>query len=274
MTRSDAQHVLGTRHLGQHHGTDDRRRGREQRQEEREAGARQPRHRELVADIGDHRRADADAEPGQQQRRVVRHRLQRLDEADRHDEQERGGHRRPEPLDAAGGTAPGDPVAEHDVAHEQRTVQEGPEQARGIARPAHVDEDEHARDRQAECQRGCGGSAGRECDADRADELDRGDHAHRQPVQRQIERGVHHGEAGAQRQQQGALAGCRAGEGPPRPGPGCEDERRRGDAQPRDAEHAHRREQQHGEGRAQIVEDGAHPEPGMGRHGLGGAGEG
>ena len=69
------------------------------------------------------------------------HRLQRLDEADRHDEKESSRHRRPEPLDPAGGTAPGDTVAEQDVAHEQRTVQEGPEQAQGIARPAQLDED-------------------------------------------------------------------------------------------------------------------------------------
>ena len=73
-------------------------------------------------------------------------RVERVAEADRHDEEERGRHRRAEPLDAARRAALGDPVAEHDVADEESAVQERPEQAERVARPADVDQDEDADD--------------------------------------------------------------------------------------------------------------------------------
>ena len=54
-------------YLVQHDDADERRGGRQQRQHQREARARQPRHGELVADIGDDRGADADADGGDEQ---------------------------------------------------------------------------------------------------------------------------------------------------------------------------------------------------------------
>ena len=54
----------------------------------------------------------------------------------------------------------------------------------------------------------------------------------------------------------------------PRPPPEREDDRRRGDPQPRDAERLDQREEQHREGRAEIVEDRADEEEGVRRHAV------
>ena len=55
--------------------------------------------------------------------------------------------------------------------------------------------------------------------------------------------------------------------------PWREEQRGARDAQPSDPENADGREQQHGERWSEIVEDGAHPEPGVRRHSFGGAGK-
>ena len=60
---------------------DDRRLGWQETQEQREARTRQSRHRQLITDIWDHRRTEADSDSSNQQDRVVE-RLHRLHETD------------------------------------------------------------------------------------------------------------------------------------------------------------------------------------------------
>lgn len=130
--QQDAEDVGGAGDLSQDDDADNGGGRGQQRQQQGEAGPRQARHGELVADIGDHRRADADADAGEQQHRRGEGR-HRFSEAERQHEQEGDGHGRAEAFDAAAGAALGDAVAEHDVADEQRAVEEGPEQTQRIA---------------------------------------------------------------------------------------------------------------------------------------------
>ena len=111
----------------------------------------------------------------------------------------------------------GEAVAEHDVADEQRAVEEGPEQAERIIRPSDIDQAKHADDRDGERDEVAPASQADERHADGGDEFDRRDQRDRQPVERQIERTVHHGQAGAEREQQGPDAGS-ALRKTPRPG--------------------------------------------------------
>jgi hypothetical protein len=60
--KADARKLGDGRHLAKHGETDPGRGGRQQRQQQSEAGARQPAHRELVANIRDDRRGRTDAD--------------------------------------------------------------------------------------------------------------------------------------------------------------------------------------------------------------------
>ena len=83
--------------------------------------------------------------------------------------------------------------------------------------------------------------------------------AERQPVDREVEAAVHQREHGAPGQQQPPAVAVEPREAA-RPAPEREDQRGRGDPQPGDAEHVDAREQQHGERRAEVVEDRADDE--------------
>ena len=102
-------------------------------------------------------------------------------------------------------------------------------------------------------------------DRDRRDELDRGDGRERQPLDREIEDRIHRREDGAERDDDQQRPPIGAQEEPPRPPPEREDDRRRRDPEPRDAERLDQREEQHREGRAEIVEDRADEEEGVRR---------
>ena len=86
--------------------------------------------------------------------------------------------------------------------------------------------------------------------ADDRQELDRRDRRQRLPADREIETAVHQCEDAPPGQQQTAAVEIEGDERAPGAAPGGEDQRRGSDAQPRDAEHLHACEQQHGEGRA------------------------
>ena len=88
------------RHLGENHDSDDAGGRGQQGQHQREGRARQPRHRELIADVGDHRRRDADADPGEDQLRFAEHR-NHFGDADRHRDNQRDQHRRGQEVDPA-----------------------------------------------------------------------------------------------------------------------------------------------------------------------------
>ena len=68
-------------------------------------------------------------------------------------------------------------MTEQDVADEEGSVQEGPDQAGGIARPLHVDQDDDAEDGERQGREVAPGAQTVEGDADGAHELDRRDKA-------------------------------------------------------------------------------------------------
>jgi hypothetical protein len=154
----------------------------------------------------------------------------------------------------------GDAVGEHDVEREQDRVGEGERHPQRLA--GELDVGEQVDPGHGEHQ---GANVARRTRAERGEhddreELDRGDGAERQAVDGQVEAAVHHRQHHAPREQQPA-----AQEAPGTP-PGREDQRRRRDAQPGHAEGLDAGEQQDGERRAEVVEDGAADEVRGGRH--------
>jgi hypothetical protein len=244
--------------LTQHDRAGDGGEHRQQRQHERERGARQPGHGQLVGHVGDHRRAHPDARPGQQQHRMAE-RGQRAAQAPRRRRHRGDRHGRPQAVDPAGPVMVRagrvrDPVAEHDVQHEQRAVGEGEGESERLTGQPDRRDGGHASRRQREGGRvaqgprpGCGQDHG-------AEELDRAYRRERQPVHREVERRVHQGQHHAQRQQRAAAAPAELPVGAPRPPPQREHRGRAGHPQPRHPEHVEPGEQQHRQRRPQVVE--------------------
>ena len=95
---------------------------------------------------------------------------------------------------------------------------------------------------------------------DHGDELDCGDGAERQSVDRLVEADVHHGKHGAPGDQRPQPVAIDAGEQAPGTPPRREDQGGRRDPHPRDPEDVHAGEEQDGERRPQVMEDGADDE--------------
>ena len=93
----------------------------------------------------------------------------------------------------------------------------------------------------------------------------------RLPVDREVEAAVHQRQDAPPGQQQPPAAAIEAGERAPGAAPAREDQRGRDDAQPGHAEHVDAREQQHGERRAEVVEDRADDEVAVRWHAPAGA---
>ena len=150
-------------------------------------------------------------------------------------------------------------MAEHDVEREEAGVGEREDEAERLAADAHAGQQvdaghgEHERRPVAPRPR----AQGRE--DDHGQELDRGDRAQRQPVDREVEAAVHDREDRAQRDQQ------RVAQERPRPPPGREHHGRRRDPQPARAQRPDAREEQDRERRAEVVEHRAAHEPGVRR---------
>jgi Lrp/AsnC family leucine-responsive transcriptional regulator len=154
-------------------------------------------------------------------------------------------------------------MGEDDVGGEQRSVRERERDSDRLALETDMREQIDAccsRDDRHDVARRAGAD-GRE--DDRADELDRRNRGQRQPVDRDIEADVHQGEDGSQTNDQRPSARIEREKRPPRPPPEREDRGGGGDPEPGDAQHVDPREQQHGEGRPEIVEDGAPDEVGL-----------
>ena len=96
----DAEHLDRRRHLAEDDDADHRRGRGQQRDEQRVRRAREARHRELVADVRDHRRGDADADPRRERDRVGEAGSGGPAAERRHDDQ-RDEHRGAEPVDPA-----------------------------------------------------------------------------------------------------------------------------------------------------------------------------
>jgi hypothetical protein len=101
---------------------------------------------------------------------------------------------------------------------------------------------------------------------DGPDELDRGHGRQWQAVDGDVEADVHHGEHGAQSDDQRLTAAVEREKAAPWPAPGGKDERCRRDAQPRHAEHVDTGEEEDRERRPEVMEDGAPHEVDVGRH--------
>src|SRR5262249_13183694 len=100
-----------------------------------------------------------------------------------------------------------------------------------------------------------GGAGGGEGDG--AEELDGADGSERQARDGEVEAGVHEREDDAEQRDEAPIFPVHAGERPPRSTPDREDEAGAGDAQPGDAERRDAGEEEHREGRAEVVEEGA-----------------
>jgi hypothetical protein len=256
--------------LAQHDRAGDRGAYRQQRQHEREGGPRQPRHRQLVGHVGDHRRAHPDARPGQQQHRMAE-RGQRAAQAPRRRRHRGDRHGRPQAVDPAGprmvrGGRVGDPVAEHDVQHEQHAVGEGEGEPERLPGQPDRRDGGHAPRRQREG----GGVTRGPCPGGGQDhgatELDRAHRRQRQPVHREVERRVHQGQHQAQGQQRTPAAPAEFPVRLPRTPPQREHRGRGRHPQPGHPEHVEPGEQQHRQRRPQVVEYGADHEERLRRY--------
>ena len=159
-------------------------------------------------------------------------------------------------------------MREHDVGGEERGVGKCKRDAELLAAEANVGQQvdtESRREDRGEVARRAGGD---QRQRDRTDELDRGHRRERQAVDRDVEAGVHERKDRAERDDQQLPVAVEGRESPPGPAPEGEDERRRGDSQPRDAEHVDPCEEQDRERRAEVVEDRAPDEEGLRRDWL------
>jgi ribonuclease E len=257
----DPAEVEGRRKLREDDGADDGGGRRQQGDEERVGRASEPRHRQLVEDVRDDRRGDADADARPQRDRGGQRRSGRA-RADGRDGDQRDDHRAGETVDSADPARARDAVREHAVAGEQGGVREREGDAERLAAEADVREEVDA----AGGRRHRGHVAARP-DAEhgqqhRPQELDRSHGRERQAVDRDVDARVHRGEHHAERRDQPAALPVEAAQRPPRPAPEREYDGGRRDAQPGDAEHVDPREEQHGEGRPEVVEERADPEVG------------
>ena len=130
-----------------------------------------------------------------------------------------------------------------------------------------------AKDRREDCGEVSRRAGADHRQGDRPDELDRGNGRERQTVDRNVEAGVHDREDRAKRDDQQPAVAVERYELAPGPAPKGEDERRRGDTQPRDAKHVDPCEEQDRERWAEVVEDRAADEVGMRRYGVDSGGQ-
>ncbi len=263
----DTEQLARGRPLTQHEDADRRGHCGQQRDHERVGRPRQPGEGELIGDVGDDRRAHADAGAGEQQARMVDG-GQRRPESERRRQDGRDEHRGGEAIDSAHARSLRQVVSDDDVGGEQRRVREREGEAeRGRVQ---LDVGEHSGAGHGQDERGrvarppsakCG-------ERDHRDELDRGDGPEREPVDRQVEAAIHRGEHAAPGEHEPPGLRSPRPDGPPGTPPSREHDRGRGDPQPGDPEDRDVREQQHGECRSKVVEHGADDKERVRRHGT------
>ncbi|MCF3946902.1 hypothetical protein L2A60_09440 [Acidiphilium iwatense] len=156
-----------------------------------------------------------------------------------------------------------DAVAEQDVEHEQRAIGEGEDISEHLAGKANFGEHMDAGDRQDEGGKVAPGARARGGDGDGAEELDGADGGERQTRDGLVENHVHDRQNHAERHDNTLVPPRQCGEEPPGSQPECEHQAGACDAQPRDTGGRDACEQEHGEGRTEIVEDRAGQEPGI-----------
>jgi hypothetical protein len=263
--QADAGQVTGGRDLAEHDRADDRGEGGQQGEHQRERGAGQPGHGELVGDVGDHGGAHAHADaPGQPGR--VSERGEGGAEAGRGGGDRADDHRAGELVDPGQGRAarrlassgqPGvrDPVTEHDVEHEAGAVAEREQEAKGLRRDADGGQRHHPGNGEAKgggVAPALGPERGQD---DGTEELDRPHGRQREPGDGEVEQRVHPRQDEAKGRQRGPLTAVQPASQPPGPAPGREHRGRAGDPQPHHAKGRHAGEQQHGQRGPKVVED-------------------
>jgi len=251
-----AREVERRRELPQHDHADRGRRRGEQRDEERVGRPGQARHRELVEHVRHHRRGHAHADTGGE-RDGIGQRMRRSGQADRAHGDEGDRHRSGEAVDAAQVRPARDAMREHDVRREERRVREGEPDARRVALQPQVRQQVHAPGRDGDRGEVARDARTRCGEQDRPEELDRRDRREWQTVDREVEARVHHGEHPAERPDGEPAVAIEPAQAAPRPPPRSEHEGSRRDPQPGDPEHVDPCEEEHGERRAEVVEDGA-----------------
>jgi len=157
-------------------------------------------------------------------------------------------------------------VGEHDVGGEERGVREREADPGRAAGDLDMRQQVHAGGRRGDGDPVVAGARAGDGERDRPQELDGGDRRERQAIDGEVEADVHAGEDGAEARDQQAGSRVDLAQAPPGPPPRREDEGGRGDAHPGDAEHVDAGEQEHREGWAQVVEDGAPGEVRLRRH--------
>jgi hypothetical protein len=269
----DAGQVPHGGDLAEDDQADDGRGGGQQREHEGEGGAGQAGHRQLVGDVGDDRRAHAHADAPQQPRRMGERRSGR-DEAERcragggdeHGQAKLIDPAQRQPGGAAAHRGVGDAVPEQDVQHEPRTVGEGEQVPQRLTGELDRGQDGHPADGQQQGEDVAAGPGADGGQDDRAQELDRAHRRQRQPVDGEVEQHVHRGKHGAQAGEHQPLTGAGRGEDAPGTAPQGEHHRGRGDPQPGHPGRRDMGEQQHGQGRAEVMEHRADHEERCGRH--------
>lgn len=221
----DAGELGSAGYLAQDRDADHGRRGGQQGHHQRVGRAGEADQRQLIGDVRDDRRCDADPQAGGQ-RDGIDGGGRDLPAAERCDDHQGDEHRPGEAVDAVEAGMLGDAVGQHDVGREQRGVGERERHAQRRSRQAHVGEQVHAGHSQSQRARVPGGSGAERRERDHRQELDRGHRSQGQPADRLVEAGVHHGEDDAHPQDQ--APGVRPGRpvGAPGAPPEREDRRR------------------------------------------------
>jgi hypothetical protein len=196
----------------------------------------------------------------------VREHGQRLAQPQRCDGQQGDEHRRAEPVNASAPAIPRHAVAENDVEHEERAIGKGKDEAKRLPAESHVGEKRATGQRQTERQEIAPGADADRRQNDLAEKLDSADCTERQARDGEIEAGVHQSQDDAHSDEQTTLSRFPRAKLTPGTPPDREDDRRAGDTQPRHPKHADVREEQHCEGGAEIVKDGAHDKIGVRRN--------
>ena len=148
----------------------------------------------------------------------------------------------------------GEPVADEHVEHEADAVRGCEEQPDRRAGDADLDEQRDAGDGEGERERVAAGAGAVRREGDDAEELDAGDGRQRQPVEGEVEGGVHGREDAAERDDEQALLA--AGRAPDGPRWAQQREHQRGRGHPKPC-HTHRvqvGEEEHRERRPEVVE--------------------
>ena len=165
-----------------------------------------------------------------------------------------------EPIHSLSAAVLRDAVAQDDVRHEQRAVDESEDEADGLIDDTDVREHVCAANGQSKGKHVPSSPRAERGERDRPGELDRADGAQREAGDRQVKARVHRRQHDPKRYKCPELGGRQAPHEPPGSSPQTEDKGRAGDAQPGNAQHINLLEEEDCKGRAEVVKNRADQE--------------